>query len=95
MTAERFCYLFLWPILTYKYQQSHRRRPSGLNASNAVPLGNLGNAVVVVAAVLGLETAAMLATPSSVTLGTTAFRSANSGRSPRELAAESQTRLND
>ena len=76
-------------MLTYKYQQP---RPY---AANAGPSRNLGKAVVVVAAVLGSETVEAVVTPSLITHGTKASGSAKHGRSPRELAADSRTRLND
>ena len=75
-------------MLTYKYQQP---RPY---AANAGPSRNLGKVVVVVAVVLGLETVEALVMPSSVTHGTKASGSAKHGRIPRELAADSRTRLN-
>ena len=76
-----------------KYYQSRRRRPLSPYAINVAPSRNLEKAVVVVAAVLGSETVEVPATPSSVTRGTRASGSAKHGRSPRELAADSQTRL--
>ena len=48
----------------YVYNLKQPRRPPALDASNAVPSRNLGKAVVVVAAVLGLETAEVLGKPS-------------------------------
>ena len=80
---------------TYKSQPRLRRRASGPYAASAAPLGNPGKAVVVVTEVLGSGTAEGLVTPSLITRGTRASRSAKHGRGPRELAADSQTRLND
>ena len=76
-------------------QQSRRRNPLGPHAANAVSLRNLVKAVVVVAAVLGSETADVLVTPTLITRGTKACMSANYGHSSRELAADSQRRRND
>ena len=95
MTAKRFSVRFSVIIPTCKHQQPPRRRRPDQYAANAASLGNLGKAVVVVAAVLGSETAEVLVMPSSVTRGTKASRSAKHGHSPRELATDSQTRLND
>ena len=64
-------------------------------AANVAASGNLGKAVVVLAAVPGSETVEALVTPSVVTRGTRAYKSAKHGRSPRELAPDSQTRLTD
>ena len=94
MTTKRFSVRF-FDEYPHKYHQPRpRRRPSGPNAANAAPLRNLGKAVAVVAAVLGPETADVLVT-SLITRGTKASRSAKYVRNPRELAADSQTRLND
>ena len=94
MTADRFAVRFSDTMPTCKYQQS-RRRPSGPYATNVAKSQNPGKAVVVVAAVLGPETAEMLGTSGSITRGTKASRSAKHGLSPRELAADSQSRLNN
>ena len=56
---------------------------------------NLGKVVVVAAVVLGSKAVDVKGTPSSVTRGTTAFRYAAHGHSPKELAGDSQTRIND
>ena len=77
-----------------KYQQTRRRSPV-LLAQDAAPSGNLAKAVVVAAEVLGSKTVEVPVTPSSVTRGTRAFRYAAHGHSPKELAGDSPTRLND
>ena len=82
-------------MTAYEYQQPWRRRQSGPYAANAVTSPNLAKTVVVVAAVLGSESAEGVVTSSLVTRGTRASRPAKYGRSPRELAVDSQTRLND
>ena len=87
--------LFLWPMLTCKYQQSRLRWSPSPYAANAAASGNLGKAVVVVAAVPGSEIVELLVTPSAATRGTKASKSAKHGRSPRELTTDSQTRPND
>ena len=79
---------------TYTHEQS-RRRQSVWYVPNAAPSRNPEKSVVVVAVVLGSETAEVLVTPSLITRGTRAFRSAKQWLSPRELAADTHTRLND
>ena len=79
---------------TYTHEQS-RRRQSVWYAADAASSRNPGKTVVALAVVLGSETAEVLVTSSSVTLGTRAFRCVKHGRSPRELAADSQTRLKE
>ena len=66
---------------TYAHEQQSRRWQSVWFAPNAVLSGNPGNAVVAVAVALGPEIAEVLVTPSSITLGTRAFRPANNGHS--------------
>ena len=79
----------------YKNQQPRRQRPPSPNATNVAPSRNLGKEVVAVTVVLGSETVDVLITPSSVTRGMKASRSAKYGCSPRKLSADSQTRLKD
>ena len=66
-----------------KRHQHERRRPSVQYAPNAASSRNLGKAVVVVAAVLGSETAEVLVTQNSVARGTRASRPAQHSLSPR------------
>ena len=69
-----FCVVFLpMPTLTRKQL---RRRPSVLYASHAAPSRNLGKEVVAVTVVLGSEIVDVMVTPSSVTRGMKASRSA-------------------
>ena len=79
---------------TYTHQQP-RQRASVSYAPNVASSKNLGKAVVAVAVVLGSETAEVLVVPSSVTRGTKASRPAKHGHNLRELATDSQTRLNE
>ena len=95
MTAKRFPVRFFDECSHHKCQQQPRRRkPLGPHAANA-PSGNPVKAVVVVAAVLGSETAEVLATLNFVIRGTKGSKPAKHERSLRGLAANSQTRRID
>ena len=76
------CFLFLWPILTYKHRQP-RRRQAYPYAPNAAPSANLARLVVAPVAVLGSVTAEVVATRNFVTRGTRVFWPAKDGHSGR------------
>ena len=95
MTDKRFSVRFFDECPHTKCQQPGRLQSSVPYVANVELSGNLVRAVVVVAAVLGSDTAEALGTPRTVTRGTRGSRSAKYGRSLRELAASSQTRLKD
>ena len=78
-----------------EYQQSRHLWLFSPCATHAGPSRSLGETVAVVGEVLGSETAAALVKPSLIIIGTRASGPAKRERSPRELAADSQTRRND
>ena len=85
-------------LLTNAYMYTHeqsRRRQSVWYATNAAPSRNLGKSVVVVAVVLGSDTAEVPITPIFIARGTRASRPAKHGRSSRrQPSADRQTRFN-
>ena len=94
--TNNICQNMTFCILTnasYPHKRSQRRQPVWC-APSAEPSRNLGKSVVVVAEVLGFETAEVVVTPSSITRGTGASGSAKHGRSPRQHSATSQMLIN-
>ena len=81
--------IYVEPITQCEHLQSPPRQKSVPLVPHAAPSRNLGKAVVVVAEVLGLETAEVVVTPTLVTRGPRASGPAEHGSSPSQSLANS------